>query len=71
MVPAVCGLTLISTSTIAPLASVPSAQVTVPLDSEQVPCDGVADSKVTPAGRSSVKLTPVALDGPEFSTDRE
>ena len=34
-----------------PLASVPSVQVTVPLDWEQLPCEGVAESNVTPAGR--------------------
>ena len=55
---------------VAAFASVPSAQVTVPLDSEQVPCVGVADSKVTPAGRASVTLVPVALEGPALSTDR-
>ena len=56
--------TLISTVALAPLASVPSAQVTVPLDSEQVPCEGVAESNVTPAGSVSVTVTPVALEGP-------
>ena len=43
---------------------VPSAQVTVPLDWEQLPCDGVAESNVTPAGRLSVTCTPVASAGP-------
>ena len=33
---------------------VPSAQVTVPADCEQVPCEGVAELNVTPAGSVSV-----------------
>ena len=55
---------MISTVALAASASVPSAQVTVPLDSEQVPCEGVAESNVTPAGSVSVTVTPVALEGP-------
>ena len=48
----VLGVTLIvDARVLARSASVPSVQVTVPLDSEQLPCEGVADSKVTPAGR--------------------
>ena len=40
----------------------------MPLDSEQVPCEGVAESNVTPAGSVSVTDTPVALDGPALAT---
>ena len=42
----------------------PSAQVTVPEDSEQVPCEGLAESNIVPPGRLSVTCTAVALDGP-------
>ena len=68
IVPAVCGVTLISTLALPSSASVSSAHVTVPLDSVQVPCEGVAESKVTPPGSVSVKLTAVAVAGPEFWT---
>src|SRR5262245_41878850 len=44
----------------APAASVPRLQVTVPDACVQVPCDGVADTNVTPAGSVSVTVTPVA-----------
>src|SRR2546423_1428796 len=47
---------------LAPEASEPTAQVTVPEALVQVP--GVEDTKVTPAGRVSVTTTPVAALGP-------
>src|SRR5689334_4957721 len=47
-----------------PFAIVPSVHPTVPVDCEQVPCDGVAESNDTPAGRLSVTWTLVALEGP-------
>ena len=46
----------------------PSEQVTVPADCEQLPCVGVAELYVTPAGSVSVSVMPVALDGPAFAT---
>ena len=52
--PVDCGVTLIWTLALAPFAMVPSGQVTVPADCEQVPCEGVAESKVTPAGSVSL-----------------
>ena len=66
--PAASGVTEISTPAPCPLAIVPSAHVTVPLDSAHVPWDGVADPNVTPAGSVSVTVTPVALDGPALAT---
>ena len=42
--------------------------MTVPPDSEHVPCDGVAESNVTPAGSVSMTDTPVAPDGPALAT---
>ena len=66
--PSLCGRTLMSTVAPWPLVIVPSGHVTVPLDSEQVPCEGVAESKVTPAGRVSETCTPVALEGPWLLT---
>jgi hypothetical protein len=50
----------------APLAIVPSGHVTVLADCEQVPCEGVAELNVTPAGSVSLTETLVAADGPEF-----
>ena len=46
--PVDCGVTLIWTLALAPLAIVPSGHVTVPADWEQLPCEGVAELKVTP-----------------------
>ena len=67
-VPAVCGRTLRSMLASPPLASVPSAHVTVPLACEQLPCDAVAESKSAPAGSGSLTLTPVAAEGPALWT---
>ena len=36
----------------------------MPLACEQLPCEGVAELNVTPAGSVSVSVMPVALDGP-------
>ena len=63
-----CGRTLISTDAPWPFVIVPSGHVTVPLDSEQVPCEGVAESNVTPAGSESETLTLVASEGPPLCT---
>src|SRR5262245_10276902 len=43
-----------------PAASVPRLHVTVPDACVHVPCDGVAETNVTPAGNVSVTVTPVA-----------
>ncbi len=51
----------------APLASVPSEQTTVDVPL-QLPCDGVAEVKVTPAGSASVTTTLLAGEGPLFVT---
>ena len=56
--------TLISTVTFAPLAIVPSAQMTVLPERTQLPWVGVADTKVTPAGSVSLSDTLGALAGP-------
>ena len=66
--PGDCGLTFTSTVAFWPSVTVPSAHVTTPSDSRQVPCEGVAESKVTFAGRVSLTWTPLASDGPEFWT---
>ena len=66
--PVDCGVTVIWTLALAPLASVPSGHVTVPADCEQLPCEGVAELNVTPAGSVSLMDTEVALDGPAFWT---
>ena len=67
--PPCCGRTFTSALASPPFAIVPRLQVTVPLDSVQaLPCDGVAESYVTPAGSVSVSTTPDALCGPALWT---
>ena len=51
---------------VAPTATVPT--VHSPLAALNVPVDGVADTKVTPAGRISVAVTPVASAVPVLPT---
>src|SRR5687767_645009 len=51
------------TVALAPTASEPIEHVTVVVP-EQVPCDGVALTKLRPAGSTSVITTVVATDGP-------
>jgi hypothetical protein len=70
IVPATVGVTTSVTVIVPPLAIPPRLQVTVPLTWLQVPWLGVADTKVTPAGRVSVRVTPVALLGPALLTVR-
>jgi hypothetical protein len=71
MGPCACGRTLIDAVALPPLLIVPSAQVTVPDDSVQVPCEAVAESNVTPLGSVSVSVTPVAPEGPALLTASE
>src|SRR5438874_2078001 len=67
MVPAVAGaVALIVIVSLAPAASGPTAQVTVPEALVQVPWVEVADVKPTPEGRVSVTVAPVAASGPLF-----
>jgi hypothetical protein len=54
--PVDCGVTTIWTLALAPLLMVPSGHVTVPAACEQVPCDGVAELNVTPAGTVSRRV---------------
>src|SRR2546426_893686 len=64
MLPAVAGaVALMVNVELAPLARLPAAQVTVPALLVQ---PALADTKVTPVGRVSVTLTPVAVAGPLF-----
>ena len=67
MVPVTVGVTIIVTFAETPLPNVPRLQVTV-LVPLQLPWLGVADTNVTPAGKVSVTVTPVALFGPLFVT---
>src|ERR1700730_17178691 len=67
MSPAVAGaVALIVIVALAPLARLPTLQVTVPEAFVQVPWEEVADVKPTPVGRGSVTVTPVAASGPLF-----
>jgi len=54
--------TTIATVAVAPLGKMPRLHVTV-LVPEQVPELGVADWSVTPAGRTSVSVTPLVVAG--------
>src|SRR5207244_8871990 len=65
MVPAVAGaVALMVIVALAPDASEPTPQVTVPEALVQVPWAEVADVKPTPEGRVSVTVAPVAASGP-------
>src|SRR5437660_277775 len=67
MVPAVAGaVALIVIVALAPEASEPTPQVTVPEALVQVPWVEVAETKPTPEGRVSVTVAPVAASGPLF-----
>src|SRR5438445_339011 len=67
MVPAVAGAVGLNViMALAPVASEPTAQVTVPEALVQVPWVEVADVKPTPEGRVSVTVAPVAASGPLF-----
>src|SRR5438094_200954 len=48
--------------------NVPRLQVTKPKVCAQDPCDGVAETKVTPSGSVLVRLTPVASRPPRLRT---
>jgi hypothetical protein len=63
------GVIVICTVALPPTARLPRLQITglVPL---HVPCDGVAEPNVTPAGSVSVRTTFVAGAGPLFLTVR-
>jgi len=66
--PAAAGWTWIDTVADAPLASVPSAQLIV-VEPVQDPWLGVGGAKsCTPAGSASLRVTPVACEGPLFVT---
>ena len=66
MVPTEVGLTVIVNVALAPEASEPALQVTVPEALVQVPWVEVAEPKPTPEGRVSVTVAPVAASGPLF-----
>jgi len=68
MVPVVVGVTLIVNVALAPFASEPvTLHVTVP---DALVQPGLAELNVTPAGRVSTTLTPVAAPGPLFVATR-
>ncbi len=68
--PALCTWTTICTEAEEEGARVPRSHVTAPEDSLQVPCVGVADWYVTPAGSASKSVTEVAAEGPALATSR-
>ena len=57
-------VTTMSTVALAPPGKIPSAQVTVVVP-EQDPVVGVAETSVTPAGKVSVTVTPLVVEGPD------
>ena len=68
IVPTPVGVPMIVTVAVAPGASVPIAQVTVPPAGEHVPCVEEADPNAKPEGMTSVTVTPVAVIGPALVT---
>ena len=67
-VPSACGVTLIETLALPVLIRLPSEHETVPADCEQLPWVGVAEVNVTPGGSVSVRVMPVAVEGPALLT---
>ena len=66
--PTAVGVTMMVTLALRPLPRRPMVHVTVPAACTQLPRLEVADTKVTPAGRGSVRVTPVAREGPLLVT---
>lgn len=67
MVPLAVGVTVMVIVAVAPLAKLPSVQLSVPDDGgAQVPWLGVADTNVALDGRKSLTVTPVPFEGPLF-----
>jgi hypothetical protein len=67
--PGAVAVAVSETEVVAPLASVPKLQETVDVPSNaQVPWLGVAETNVSPAGSTSVSVTPVEFDGPLLVT---
>src|SRR6267142_818706 len=63
--PAAVAVTVMETEAVAPLASVPRLHVTVDEPTGmQGPWLAVAETSVSPAGSTSVTVTPVEFDGP-------
>ena len=65
--PVDCGVTRMLAVAELPVARLPKLHVTVVVP-EHEPCVGLAETKLTPAGRGSVKIVFVAGDGPMFVT---
>jgi hypothetical protein len=63
-VPLVEGLTTMSTPAVAPPGKIPRLQISVVVP-EHDPTLGVADTSVAPAGRVSVTVTPLVVEGPD------
>lgn len=64
IVPMTLGVATMVTLAVALLARLPSVTVTVLPDRKALPCEGVAETKVTLPGKVSTNVTPVAVDGP-------
>ncbi len=68
-VPTSVGVTTSVTVALPPTVSPPRSQTTTPVPL-QLPWLGVAEARVTLAGRVSVSTTPLAAEGPELETTR-
>jgi len=66
--PGAVGETVMPMATLAFLFNVPRAQVTVPAEGVQVPCEVVTETKVTFGGSASLNATAEALEGPRLVT---
>ena len=65
--PVADGVTTMVTTAVAPTVRFPNAQFTVPVPLHE-PCEGVAETKLTPEGSVSLMLTFVARAGPLLDT---
>ena len=68
MTPGSVFVTVIVIVALAPFASVPTLQVTVPLSSEQLPAVGIAETNVVRRWRTCDITTAGAMPGPLFVT---
>ena len=67
VVPANVGSTTIVSVALELAGIVPRLPVRIPPFCAVVPCEDVAETNDTPAGRTFVTITPVALEGPLFA----
>ena len=65
------GVTTTVSSTLVLAASVPRSHTIVPLALLQLPCEVVTETRLTPIGRTLLRMTPLAIEGPTLLTTIE